>query len=209
MKSTFFKFIILSTSLIVLTQITNSILNFNDLLYNSLSEQLTQKQIQHFLELKDKWLWLGYAFVPIILLLKISIITAILHISLFLSNRDIKFKEIWNIVLNAEFIFLLVPVFKTFWFLFFEPNYALLDVQNFYPLSALNIIGYKALETWFIYPFQVLNLFELFYIIYLAFQIGKLTSTNADYGLKIISLSYVPGLLLWVATVMFFTLNLS
>ena len=132
-----------------------------------------------------------------------------MYIGLFISNRELNFKTIWHVVINAEFIFLLVPIFKIIWFSFFQTNYNLQDLQYFYPLSALNIIGYKGLETWFIYPFQVLNLFELSYIIYLGFQIGKLTNTNTDYGLKIVGLSYVPSLLLWVAIVMFFTLNYS
>ncbi|MFH6962239.1 hypothetical protein ACHRVK_07675 [Flavobacterium plurextorum] len=133
----------------------------------------------------------------------------ILYIGLFLSGREIKYNSTWNVALKAEFIFLLVPLFKVIWFVFFQVKYDLNDVQNFYPLSALNITGYKELEVWFIYPFQVLNLFELFYIIYLGFEIGKLTKTNTDYGLKIVGLSYIPALLLWVATVMFFTLNYS
>mgnify|MGYP003395149940 CR=1 FL=1 len=73
----------------------------------------------------------------------------------------------------------------------------------------LNIIGFKGLEPWLIYPLQTLNLFEIAYIIYLSYQIGYLTKTNADNGLKIVSYSYVPALFLWVVVVMFFTLNYS
>lgn len=178
-------------------------------MYNTLSEQFTIRQIKLFLEFKKKWEWVSYFFLPILLIIKTSTITTILYIGLFLSNKDLKFNTILNFVLKAEFIFLLVPIFKIIWFSFFQTNYNLEDIQYFYPLSALNITGYKGLETWFIYAFQVFNLFELFYIIFLGFEIGKLTHTNTDYGLKIVSLSYVPGLLLWVTVVMFFTLNYS
>ena len=107
------------------------------------------------------------------------------------------------------FIFLLVPILKIIWFYFFQTNYTLEDIQYFYPLSALNIIGYAGLEPWLIYPLQILNLFELAYIIYLAYQIGKVTSTNTDTGFKIMMYSYVPTLLLWVCVVMFLTLSMS
>ncbi|SCY95643.1 hypothetical protein SAMN02927916_4317 [Flavobacterium anhuiense] len=209
MKHYLLKLFTLSIAFIIINEITSNLLNFNGLLRYFMSDYLTLQEINRYFEFQKKWHWLTYFYIPIILLIKTSIIATILYVGLFLNSQDLKFKQIWNIALNADFIFLLVPIIKTLWFLFFQPGYNLIDVQNFYPLSALNIVGYKNLETWFIYPFQVLNLFELSYIIYLAYQIGKITSTNADYGLKIVGLSYIPSLALWVATVMFFTLNYS
>jgi hypothetical protein len=142
-------------------------------------------------------------------MLKTSIISSVLSIGMFFNNNDNSFKKILNIVIKAEFIFLLMPILKIFWFYFFQTDYTLEDIQYFYPLSALNIIGYKELDSWLIYPLQTLNLFEVAYIIYLSYQIGDLTKTNADNGLKIVSYSYVPTLLLWVTVIMFFTLNYS
>jgi hypothetical protein len=210
MKIIFLKYFILCLALIVLSEITNSVLNYKGLLYNSLSEQLTQKQIQHFFEFQDKWQWLGYVFVPIMVLIKTSLIASTLYIgTFFFSKIPVTFKQLWAIVVSAEFVFLLVPVFKIVWFYFFQTNYKLEDIQYFYPLSALNIVGYKNLEPWFIYPFQTLNLFELVYWLILAFYIGKVTKSTMDKGLKIVAYSYGSALLLWVVTIMFFTLNYS
>lgn len=209
MRSTLIKYLLLSTTLIFTSKILEKYLHLDKLIYNSLSENLTNQQVEIFLEIKEKSKCINYAIIPFFLLLKIAIITSIIYIGSFFMNKELKYKPLINIVLNAEFIFLLVPIFKIIWFYFFQTNYNLNDIQNFYPLSALNIVGYKGLETWFIYPFQVLNLFEVFYIIYLGFEIGKLTHTNTDYGLKIVGISYIPALVLWVATVMFFTLNYS
>jgi hypothetical protein len=209
MKSPLLKWLVLSIASIVIAEIFKIAIHFDDLLYNSLSEQLTSQQIEEFLGLQKKWQWVGYVFIPVFLLIKTSIIATILYIGLFFSNRDLKFSNLWNIVLKAEFIFLLVPIFKIIWFYFIQTHYTLEDIQYFYPLSALNIVGYKGLETWFIYPFQTLNLFELTYIIYLGYQVGQLTNTNTDNGLKVVAYSYLPALLLWVVTIMFFTLNYS
>jgi hypothetical protein len=210
MKSTLLKCIILSIFLILLVEITNTILNFKGLFYNSLSEQLTKKQIHHFFELQDKWVWIGYTIVPILLLIKTSLIASVLYIgTFFFSKVTVSFKQLWTIVISAEFVFLLVPLFKIAWFYFFQTNYKLEDIQYFYPLSALNIVGYKGLEAWFIYPFQTLNLFELAYWLILAYYIGKATQSNMDSGLKIVGYSYGSALLLWVVTIMFITLNYS
>lgn len=207
MKNLLLRYTLLSTSFIIITEITNKIINLKDLLRHFLVDFLSIDQINNYFELQDRWHWLTYLYIPLLILIKTSVISLILYVGLFLSSKETKYNQLWNATIKAEFIFLLVPVFKIIWFYFFQPNYDLNDIQNFYPLSALNIIGYQGLESWLIYPFQVLNVFELFYIIYLANQLGKATKTDTDYGLKIVSISYMPGLFLWITIVMFFTLN--
>lgn len=209
-KSAFIKYLLFCVAFILVTEITKICLHFDNLVYNSLSEQLTENQVKKILNLQEKWKWIGYVFVPVFILLKTIIISSVIYIGVFFfSKHDVAFKRIWNSVIKVEFVFLLVPILKTVWFYFFQTHYTLEDVQFFYPLSALNITGYKGLEPWLLYPLQVLNLFEVAYIILLSHQIGKLTQTNADTGLKIVSYSYIPALLLWVVVVMFFTLNYS
>ncbi|QSB27746.1 hypothetical protein [Flavobacterium sp. CLA17] len=209
MKFPLIKWLILSIASILIAEIFKRTIHFDDLLYNSLSERLTSKQIENFIGFQKKWQWIGYVAIPVILLIKTILIATILYIGLFFSDRDLKFSGLWNIVIKAEFIFLLVPVFKIIWFYFFQTSYSLKEIQNFYPLSALNMVRYEELELWFIYPFQILNLFELAYIINLGYQIGQLTNTNTDKGIKIVGYSYVHILLLWVVTIMFFTRNYS
>lgn len=210
MNTPFFKWLLLSIALIIFTEIANSVLDLKVLMYNSLAEQLTSKQLKRFFEFQEKWQFVGYVIVPIVMLIKTSLIASILYIgTYFFSKVAVTFKQLWAIVVSAEFVFLLVPIFKIIWFYFFQTNYKLVDIQYFYPLSALNIVGYKDLESWFIYPFQTLNLFELAYWLILAYYIGKGTKTNMDKGLKIVAYSYGPALLLWVVTIMFFTLNYS
>ena len=209
MKKNTLLLLILCLSYIIITEIPIYILNTNELIYNSLLEKLGREQVNDVINLQEKWKWVGYLLIPIYLFFKCLIISSVLYTGIFLFNKEMEFKRILNLTLNAEFIFLLIPIFKIIWFYFFQVNYTLEDIQYFYPLSALNIIGYKGLEPWLIYPLQTLNLFELAYIIYLAYQIGIITKTNADTGLKIVAFSYVPALLLWVTVVMFFTLNYS
>lgn len=194
---------------LILSYLSKFFLKIDDLIIYSLAEQLTHEQINEIIDLQQKWQWLGYIVLTLLLLLKTSIIAAILDVGCFFYGKEIKYKKLFNIVVKAEFIFLLVIVFKTAWFYFFQTNYTLEDLQFFYPLSALNIIGYKGLQPWFIYPFQVLNLFELAYWVILAYLIGKELKENTDKGFSIVASSYGIGLLIWVVSVMFFTLNMS
>lgn len=203
------KYFFLCSLFITISELSKFLLDYDRLIYNSLIQNFSSDQVSEILNFQSKWKGIEYVFIPLYLFLKISIITSVLYIGVFFTVSNSSFKRIFNIVIKAEFIFLLIPIFKTFWFYFFQSSYTIEDIQYFYPLSALNIIGYKGLDTWLLYPLQTLNLIEVTYIIYLSYQIGYLTKTNADNGLKIVSYSYVPALLLWVTVIMFFTLNYS
>ncbi|MBT8244550.1 hypothetical protein [Winogradskyella sp.] len=210
MKNNFSLIFILITATILFSFITKATLNTDKLILNSLADQFTQEQIFLILNYKKKWEWLSYAFIPLFLLIKTSIIAAILDVGCFFFGKEIKYKKLFNIVLKAEFVFLLVIVYKTAWFYLFQTDYNLEDLQYFYPLSALNIIGYEGLQPWFIYPFQVLNLFELAYWLILTYLLGKeINDTESTRGLQIVASSYGVGLLIWVVSVMFFSLNMS
>lgn len=210
MKLPLFKYIFLTIITILLIEITRKSLDFNSALYNSLADKLTNQQIHDYFEFQKKWQWLEYLIIPIILLIKTSLIASILYMGIFFFSKiPITFKQLWNFAIIAEFIFLIVPIIKTIWFYFFQTNYTIEDIQYFFPLSALNIVDYKGLEPWLIYPFQIINLFELAYWLVLAYLIGKTTETNMDRGLKIVASSYGSALLLWVVVIMFFTLNYS
>ena len=192
------------------------VLENEEVLLVYLSEKLNTKQIEIFFNFQKKWQWFSYLLIPLVLLIKTALISSVLYIgTFFYSKTKVTFKNLWEVVIKAEFVFLGVGVLKIIWFYFFQTNYTLEDLQYFYPLSALNIVGYKGLDAWFIYPLQVLNLFELAYWLLLAYFIGKLAFTEKDkgkpmdLGFKIVASSYGSALLLWVVVVMFFTLNYS
>jgi hypothetical protein len=209
-KNPFLICLLLAIALIVIGEVATVILDFDSLQYNTMAEKLTSQQLNQYFEFQNKWKWVSYFFIPLYIAIKTSIIAIVLYIgTYFFSPKEVAYKSLWTITIKAEFVFLLVAIAKIIWFYFFQTKYTLEDIQYFYPLSALNIVGYKDLESWFIYPFQTLNLFELAYWLILAYFIGKETETNMDKGLKIVAYSYGPSLLLWVTIIMFFTLNYS
>ena len=201
---------------IFLSESYKVLLNFDSLYFNSLAEKFSQNKIKEIIDFQKKWQWVSYAIIPLFLLIKATIIASILYVgAFFYSKAKVTFKQLFNAVVKAEFVFLGVGVAKIFWFYFFQTSYTLEDLQYFYPLSALNIVGYEGLDAWFIYPLQVLNLFELGYWLLLSYFIGKLAFTEKDkgkpmdLGFKIVASSYGSALLLWVVVIMFFTLNYS
>ena len=176
---------------------------------SSLSEQLTATQVENLLNVQQKWQWVGYGFIPLLLLIKMSVTALALSIACMLTDRQVPYKRFFVIVAEAEIIFLLVPIYKIVWFYFFQPQYTLEDIQFFYPLSLLNLTDYKQIEQWYVYPLQVANLFEVGYWLLLTYLLGKILKISFKERFYFIASSYGILLLLWIVVVMFFTLNYS
>lgn len=189
--------------------LSERILSIDEILLSSLSEQLTALQIEKIIDFRERWRWIGYALIPLLLLLKISVIALLIDLGCFFYNKRIAYKQLFAMVLRAEYIFLLVPIAKVAWFYFFKTDYTFEDFQYFYPFSAISVVGHKGLDIWFIYPLQVFNLFEIVYWFYLASQIDKALDEKEEKGINILASGYGSGLLLWIVAVMFFTLNNS
>lgn len=196
--SIFVKYIIYCFLVIGTKGLMKHIFDLDEPMYNSLGEEIAHYEMFDWLRFNENWHWDGYLLVPIYLFVKLIIITSILYLGTCMCNNEIGFKQLCEGVLNAEFMFLLVPLFKILWFYFFQTSHTITEFQYFYPLSGLNMLDYKYLKNSIIYPLQLINLFEYSYIIFLSFQIGNLTGTNFDKGLVIVCYSYLPVLLFWV-----------
>lgn len=209
MKNNYLLFATLGTITLGLNLLSKELLDIEESIINSLAETLTNEEIQGLLSSRNKFQWVGFISSPLLLLIKISIISAILDAGCFFFNKEIRYKTLFNIVVKAEFLFLLAIIFKTLWFYMFQQDYTLEDLQYFYPLSLLNIVGYEGLQPWFIYPLQIVNIFEIVYWGILAYLLGKTLNITTDKGMSIVTSSYGVGLVIWIASIMFFTLNMS
>ena len=192
-----------------LAYLAQDILNVRSLLASSLSEQLTATQVENLLNVQQKWQWVGFGVIPLMLLIKMSVTALALSIACMLTDRQVPYKRFFVIVAEAEIIFLLVPIYKIVWFYFFQPQYTLEDIQFFYPLSLLNLTDYKQVAQWYVYPLQLANLFEVGYWLLLTYLLGKVLKISFKERFYFVASSYGVLLLLWVVVVMFFTLNYS
>ncbi len=200
-------FLLLNLLTILFGEVTIYVFDLNQLLYKNLSEQLTFNQIETIFEAKAKWAWVSYVAIPILLFLKITIIAWILAIGGFFAETELPHKVYFQMVLKAEFIFLLSVVFKIFWFKFVTPDFSFEEVQQFVPLSLQQLLDTSTIPQWALYPLQLINIFEIGYWVILAVSLSK--ATKKTNGFKILAMSYGPALIIWVVFIMFLTLNLS
>jgi hypothetical protein len=151
----------------------------------------------------QKWIYLSSA---VYLMLKLGFITLILHSALYLQNKDVSINRILNITILAEFIFLIPAAAKIITFHYTYPSGTLLDWHHYYILSAISL--FKNVPADWSYALQTLNLFEIAYWFGLAYGIHQLTDMDFDWSLRAVIMSYVTGLIIWVAAVTFFSLVL-
>jgi len=208
MKNSFL-FLFLVIFSILLSLILEEFLNINKLAISTIAEQISKEQLEKVVDLNERWKWLGYAVVPLFLLIKTSLIAMVINIGTFFYNYEISYNKVYNIVLKSEFVFLLAIFAKGAWFYFYQTEFTILDFQNFYPLSLLNIADYKLLDPWMVYPFQTLNLFEVGYVVLLTFFMKKALVISYLDSFLLIAISYLTSLVLWITTVMFIILNYS
>lgn len=196
---------------IIISILTQQGLATKELFYNFYSERLAQEQVVKIIQNQEKWEWVGYAIIPIIILIRSSLVAICLSLGVFFYNMEhtIKFKQFFSIALFSEFVLILVSYFKLGYFYFIKTDYTLQDLQQYYPLSYINFLDLEKIQPWLIYPLQTVNLFEIAYFFVLVYGLWKLLKNKFSKSLEIVTVSYGSGLVIWLGLVMFFTLNIS
>jgi ABC-type bacteriocin/lantibiotic exporter with double-glycine peptidase domain len=83
LSKNWFSFTLLFLFTILLSYISSEFLNVYDLTLNSLAEQITRKELENLIDARQKWQWIGYLLIPLLLLIKITLISGVLDIGCF------------------------------------------------------------------------------------------------------------------------------
>jgi hypothetical protein len=201
--------IILANLLII--WLSKSVLINDIVFYNTYSEQLTYDRSLRVFENMQNFSWISYAFAPVVLLIKFSLVSLLIYTGIIFCNiRDkVSPGSVFKVVVASELVFIIAGLFKFFWFWLFAGNYDLNDLGFFYPLSLINFFNPGEVSKLWLYPLQTVNIFHLFYIISIAFGISKVCEVEKADSEKVVLLSYLPGLVIWIAFIMFLTVDIS
>lgn len=203
-----FLFIIVGNLLII--WLSKSLLINEVTFYNAYSEQLTYDRALQLFKDMQSITWVSYAISPVILCIKFSMVSVVLYLGIIF--KDIQYSvalgSVFKIVIASEIVFLFGGLIKVLWFYFFAGNYSLKDISFFYPLSLINIFKAAEVEKIWVYPMQTVSLFHLAYLVLLSFGLNKICKIERSDSEKIVLLSYLPALILWVTLIMFLTMNL-
>jgi len=204
-------FIGIVLSNLILIWLSKAVLINEIVFYNTYSEQLTYDRSLKLFEDLSRISWISYAFTPIMLLIKFSLVSLVLYIGIVFCNIQDKVSlgSVFKIVIASELVFVCAGFVKFLWFYLFAGNYDLNDLVFFYPLSLINFFKTSEISGFWIFPLQTINLFHLGYIIsisYGLFKVCKIEKSDSD---KIVLLSYLPALVIWVALIMFLSIDAS
>lgn len=144
-----------------------------------------------------------YLYAVIYLLIKVAVISIILATGLYFFDTEVSFSKLLRVVIICEFIFLIPAAAKICWFWQERQIVDLITWQNFYFLSAAMLK--PDVKPAFLLPLQTLNLFEVAYWYLLATGIAGITLLRFDKALKVVCLSYIPALFIWVIFVVYCT----
>lgn len=193
----------------LLLWLSKSLLINEVVFYNTYSEQLTYDRSLKLFERMNNLSWVSYAFLPVLLLIKFSLISLLLYIGIVFFNKQDKVSlgSVFKVVIASELIFIIAGLVKFIWFYFFTGNYDLNDMGFFYPLSLINLFDQVEVSKMWTYPLQTLNLFHLGYILLISYGLHKVCLIDKADSDKIVLTSYLPGLALWISLIMFLTIE--
>lgn len=179
--------------------------------YNTYSEQLTYDRSLVLFENMNRLTWISYAITPVILLIKFTLVTLLLYTGVVFCNarEKVSLKSVFKVVMASELIFIAAGLIKFLWFYLFAGNYDLNDMGFFYPFSLINFFHPSEVSKFWIYPLQSINLFHVCYIISISYGLNKVCELKKEDSEKIVLLSYLPGLTLWLSLIMFLTIETS
>jgi hypothetical protein len=196
---------------LIIIWLSRSVLINETVFYNTYSEQLTYDRAMNLFERMKDFSWISYAFTPILLLIKFSLISMVLYTGVVFCNLQDKISlgSVFKIVIASEIIFVIAGFLKFLWFYLFAGNYDLNELGFFYPVSLINLFKESEVSNLWRYPLQTVNLFHLIYILLLSYGFSNLNRINRKESEKIVLLSYLPTLILWVVLVMFISIDAS
>lgn len=214
MKNWLLFFILVVLSLLVSYLIDSLFVN-RHLYFQTFGEQLTTYRINNLIELTSRFKFLGYLLIPVIIFFRVFYTSLFLYMGVFFIDLKTRFEKLFKIAMQADFIFILSAITKLVLLIFYKEINTLEDLQ-FQPLSIMNFLAEKDPDPLFLYPLNLLNIFELGYFFILAFLLARVVNLSGlqhhfsfAKSFKVVAASYGSGLLIWIVFVLFITINIS
>ncbi len=201
-------FFFLAALLCLILFLSETFIITEEIVIDNLLTQFTLKEVTGYLEFRDQWNWINYLALTVILIIKITVSTLWILSATILYGYKNTVKEIFRVVIIAEFVWLIPALFTLIWFGFIDTEYDFLDIQYFKPLSLLNFFEPTEVEKWLVFPLQSLNLFEIAYIFVLAFGIGRILKKDFIEALNFTVPVYGTALVTWLVFITFLSINL-
>lgn len=192
-----------------LSIVDNTYIFTGDFFYEGISEDFSRDEIETILTSETYFGWIGYIVLLFIIIIKVLFTTFCVTTGAIFTDTSFSIKDIFQTVLYSEFVFLASQMTYSLNLFFNREFLTIENAGNFFPLSMLSYFEVENVVPWLHYPLQTLNLFEVAYILCIAWLLSKQWKPDFVESLNIVIPSYGLGLLVWMVLVVFLTLQVS
>lgn len=206
--NTWVAFILLGCIYIITQFIQQRYIFVDAVYYNSFGEQMTSQRITEWVATQEKMGWLSLGLIPLILFFQILMTAICLSVGAVVMEYKITFQQFFKVATKATIIFGISKIVYTFILLFMDIS-TFDDVLKADYFSLLGIAKNLGYPEWLLYPFSVINVFELCFVVLLSFGVNIFLKKGLIKVFQFIVLSYGLGLLAWMLLVVFFQLTFS
>ncbi len=175
---------------------------------HNFSGKLSIDRIQTILHFRHKWAWIGYAFVPVSLFIKVGYAATAINIGLVLFNIDLGFRSIFRAALVGQTVFITASLVKLSGYLWWHPVHSVMALIMFYPLTLASVMDLNKVPHWFWYPLETINVYETIYCFVVAGYLAHLFKKNFKELLGDVIISYGSALVLWMGVIVFLSLQI-
>ena len=151
--------------------------------------------------------WTSFLLVPLLLLLRLSLVTLCLFIGSFFFAKinGRKFKDWWGVAMVAQSVMLAYSVILCAVNIGLGVNKAM-ELTTY---TSLLFLGGESIEPWVRMPLSAVNVFEVLYWIVMALLVGRLCRTKFGKSFRFVMSTYGVGYLFYIALLMFLMLYLT
>ncbi len=202
-------FLIVSGFYMIFTIIADWFVLTEAVYHRSFAEQLSTDRITFYLSLRERYVWIGYLFLPLVIAGKACYMSFFVAAGAVVSEYDdIRFKECFKAAILCEGIFVIALGIRLLWAKLVGIE-TLADYSSIEILSMMSLFNSVNIETWLVFPLQAINVFELLYCISLCWVMAFQSNRSLSECVRFVLPSYGMSLLLRLCIVMFLNLQFN
>ncbi|MDF7820115.1 hypothetical protein P1X15_21025 [Runella sp. MFBS21] len=171
-------------------------------LYNSFAEQMTMEEVENAVTSVKESFWLLLLSAVLKVIAEIFLITLAINLGTLLFEYQITFKQIFGAVTKAYIIFAITRV--VLMGIYAYEGVSSLEDLNYIPkLSLFELFDTQSLPNWAVFPLQIANLPQLFFILLTALALNQIRQYGFAKWLLVVLGTYGTGLVIWTILVTF------
>ncbi len=198
-------FILLSLLYLLSAILINEYVLNDELYYRSLGSQLSLPVIDELIRFRNKWQWISYLGIPVILAIKFLIVSTFLSMGAIVAGHKLTFRQIFAMAMVAESVYLSANLITT-------GNILLSDIKSLEDLnlslfSLASLVSESNIEQYFYVPLQSISIFLIIYILYLSYCYRIITGFPFRQSLILILSTYGTAFVMWTILIMYLLIS--